>query len=99
MININFYKNGFIVKDHANYSDHGSDIVCAGISAIIMGSISWFKEDIIDYVIDDKIPIIKLVVKENAKSITGLDLVYNQINEVKKSYPKYILITKHHNNL
>ncbi|WP_412032389.1 ribosomal-processing cysteine protease Prp [Malacoplasma muris] len=100
MIKIDFYSNGFIVKDHANYNKCGNDIVCAGISAIIMGSLTWFDEsDIIDCTVDEKVPIIKIVVKLNNKNETALSVIFNQINEVKKSYKNYINLNKYNKEL
>ena len=32
------------VSGHANYSEYGKDIVCAGISAIVQALIGWLEE-------------------------------------------------------
>jgi hypothetical protein len=40
MIKINHYPNALLVKGHANFDEHGKDIVCAGVSAIIMGALN-----------------------------------------------------------
>lgn len=100
MININIYNNALIVRDHANFSVHGSDIVCAGVSAVVMGSLSWFdSNDIVDYVIDEKVPLIKIVLVNNDKTIMALSLISNQLLEIKKSYSKFISIEKINDNL
>lgn len=100
MIKIDFYQNGFIVKDHANYASHGNDLVCAGVSAIILGSLSWFKQDdIIECIVDDSIPIIKLVINDNNNNQLALSLIFNQINEIHLAYSKYIKLVKHQNKL
>lgn len=44
MIKINHYPNALLVKGHANFDEHGKDIVCAGVSAIIMGALNWFDQ-------------------------------------------------------
>ena len=36
MILCNFSDNGFSVSGHSGYSDSGSDIVCAAVSAMVM---------------------------------------------------------------
>ena len=59
MINITFFKHegeltGFDSSGHAGYADHGQDIVCAGISAILyavanilddMGANAYIEEE------------------------------------------------------
>ena len=35
MITANFKKNKFTIKGHANFSTHGNDIVCAGVSTLV----------------------------------------------------------------
>lgn len=42
MIKIVFYPNGFTATGHANSNKYGRDLVCAGVSAIIMGALNWF---------------------------------------------------------
>lgn len=100
MITIDFYNNGFVVKNHANYDEYGQDIVCAGISAITMGCITWFnKDDIVECLIDESKPIIKFVVKLNYKNGIALDLIQNQIKQVYQSYQKYINLSVHNKHL
>ncbi len=46
MINISIYKNaenlitGFQISGHADYSQYGSDIVCAAVSALVINTIN-----------------------------------------------------------
>jgi len=35
---------GFKVSGHANYADNGKDIVCAGVSAITVGTVNSIEE-------------------------------------------------------
>lgn len=100
MINIKIYNNGLIVNNHANFARHGNDIVCAGVSAVVMGSLSWFDfNDIVDYVVDEKEPLIKIVLVKNDRTMIALSLISNQLLEIRKSYPKFILFEKVNNNL
>jgi uncharacterized protein YsxB (DUF464 family) len=39
MIKIVFYKNAFNISGHANFKEK-NDIICAGISAIVEGSLN-----------------------------------------------------------
>lgn len=96
MINIDFYKNGFQVKNHSNYNIQNRDIVCAGVSAVVLGSINWFKEnEILDIVVDNSIPIVKLKLSLNPKTISGLDLIKNQLKEISRSYANYVSLIEH----
>ena len=46
MINVSVYKNaenlvtGFKVSGHADYSEYGSDVVCAAVSALVINTIN-----------------------------------------------------------
>lgn len=46
MINVSIYKNaenlitGFKVSGHADFSEYGSDIVCAAVSALVINTIN-----------------------------------------------------------
>ncbi len=93
MINISFYKNGFIVSGHSNLNNIGNDIICAGVSSIIMGSLNWFTDNL-DYIyIDDGY--VKLVVNQlNQDEIKYLNLIKIQLNAMNHGeYKKHISIT------
>ncbi|MGL4950923.1 MAG: ribosomal-processing cysteine protease Prp [Mycoplasma sp.] len=90
MIKIEFYKNGLIVSGHANSAPHGKDIYCAGVSAITMSSINWFKEDEIDYEIKDGYLKLK-VLKLNENNLYLLSLIEIQLKSFDdKDSMKYI---------
>jgi len=46
MINVSIYKNaenlitGFRLSGHADYSEYGSDVVCAAVSALVINTIN-----------------------------------------------------------
>lgn len=48
MVNIKYSANAgevvLTIKGHANYAEHGQDIVCAGVSAIIQTAILGLEE-------------------------------------------------------
>ncbi len=92
MININFYKNGLEVSGHSLYDDIGKDIVCAGVSAIIMGSLNWFKDNDI---IESCDGYIKLIInKDNYHNeLNLLKLIYIQLDAMNHSkYKKHLKI-------
>lgn len=87
MIKIQFYSNGFIVSGHANYAKYGEDILCAGVSAIVMGALNWFVED--DVVIEVKEGYISLKVlnnlEDNKKLLNLLKIQLRSLNYEKYS--------------
>lgn len=44
MVIVNFYINGFQAIGHALFDDYNKDIVCAGVSAIVIGGINWLPK-------------------------------------------------------
>lgn len=53
MIKIIFHPNGFTATGHAYSAKYGSDLVCAGASAILMGSLNWFNSSSTTIIVDD----------------------------------------------
>lgn len=95
MILVNFYKNGFIVEGHSNYSTEGTDIVCSAVSGIVLGSLNWFKRiSVIDFKITEEPPYIKLLLKETSENILALSLLLKQLESIESKYKKYLLIKK-----
>lgn len=91
MINISFYKNGLEVTGHSEYDVEGKDIICAGVSAIVMGSLNWFRDN-------DKITVkkgfIKIVIaKDNEDEKQYLHLLSEQLHAMYHgNYKKYMKI-------
>ena len=46
--------NGLEVKGHANFAEHGKDLVCAGVSCIITGGFNALnKEDVEEITLEE----------------------------------------------
>lgn len=92
MIKITFYTNGFIATGHAYSNEFGRDLVCAGVSAIIMGALNWFNHSTTKINVDDET--IKVV--GNHKEISHLlDLLFVQLSALAHGQnAKYIAIEK-----
>ena len=80
MTKVTFYQNsenqcvGFTSEDHAGYAQEGEDIVCAGISALVINtvnSIEAFTEDEFTIDVDESSARIHFMIK-NKPSITFL---------------------------
>lgn len=91
MININFYKNGFEVAGHSEYDIEGKDIVCAGVSAIVMGSLNWFRDN--DKILVKKGYIKVIIANENIDELKYLYLLNEQLQAIYHGeYKRYIKI-------
>ena len=93
MIKIKYTTTSLTITGHAGYENPGKDIVCAGVSAIILGAIKWFKPQDIELTQTKN----KLIVKLNntkPENMMKLDLIVTQLKPIAKKYKKYIKISK-----
>ena len=106
MINVTIYKNekhacmGFTAVNHAGYAEAGQDIVCAGVSALMINainSIDRFTEDETSQVSNDEEALIDFRLKSEPSHdaelllkamILGLEEIAND-----EDYEDYITIT------
>lgn len=81
MINVSIYKNadnlvtGFTLSGHADFAKHGSDIVCAAVSALVINtinSIENFTSDRFQLEQDEKKGFIEFQVIESMSDSTNL---------------------------
>lgn len=86
-----------IVSGHSNYDEHGKDIVCAGVSAIVTGGLNALavenknkftccvKEGYVNInILDSKDDNIQLI----------MDVIVTQLRTIEESYKKYIKINE-----
>ena len=82
------------VSGHSNYDEKGKDIVCAGVSAIVVGGINALVNEnkkAIEY--ECKEGYAKVLVKNIDSNIEMiLDVISTQLYTVEESYPKFIKI-------
>ena len=100
MIKVNIEKNrarivSLEVSGHSNYDEKGRDIVCAGVSAIVVGGINSLlneKKNAIEY--ECKEGYSKVFVKDidNDNIAKILDVITTQLYTIEESYPKFIKI-------
>lgn len=91
MVKIQFKENGFSAIGHSNYNEHGKDILCAGISSILNGSINWFSNK--TYELKDGF--IELVLNNvTNKDKEKLNLIQIQIKsiELNKQYQPFLKV-------
>ena len=92
MIKVTFYHNGFIATGHANSNVFGHDLVCAGVSAILMGALNWFDPQTSK--IDVKDNYIKVIIYNPEKLNHLLDLLFIQLSAMIHGNKQYITIQK-----
>jgi uncharacterized protein YsxB (DUF464 family) len=100
MIKVNIEKNNtkiisLEVSGHSNYDEKGRDIVCAGVSAIVVGGLNALlneKKTAIEYECKEGYSrvFVKNIDNDNIQKI--LDVITTQLYTIEESYPKFIKI-------
>ena len=92
-------KNNFksiIIKGHTNYAEKGKDIICAAISAITNGTISflqtYYKNDCRISYLPAEIEIYSR--NNNSEFQLCLRLMFFQLENIANSYPNYLEIQR-----
>ncbi len=93
-------KNEFIksvaVSGHANYADYGKDIVCAGVSSIIVGGInaltSIFNKDMFKVEVKEGYAYVETYKLDNKDIQLILKTIVIQLKAVEESYSKFARI-------
>lgn len=87
----------FLMKGHAEYSEHGTDIVCAAASSIAITSLKAMAKflNCTDYKLVEKEGYLHLTLFKNDEVVNQL---YNNLREtlleLETQYPDYIKIRK-----
>lgn len=85
------------VNGHAESAREGHDLVCAGISAIVLGGVSALKDGDSCYAFEDKKGHVKLTRVTEGISVhdsTVIETVLAQIGSVASSYPKNVTLER-----
>lgn len=98
-VTINYHNNNvneLIVQGHSNFAPKGSDIVCAGVSAIVIGGLnaidSLVKNHNIDYEVKDGY--VRMSNLSNVEVQNILKIIIVQLKSVEDSYSKHIKIVE-----
>lgn len=99
MITIQTKKENNIIKEiiltgHAGYDIYGKDIVCSGVSAIVITTVNGIirLDSTILEVIQEENKLSILVKKDTLVSRTLLDNMMSLLEEARDTYPKNIQI-------
>ncbi len=95
VIRVNVCKNAVTVRGHAGYAAQGSDIVCAGVSALfrtLVQAIADLTEDSVEYsLVPGKSDL--YFGKLSEKSKTLVDSFFIGIAMIAEAYPEHVCIT------
>lgn len=100
MVRVTYNYQDSIIKEititgHASFADIGNDIVCAGISAIVIGTLNALHEleNNQIQVVKNTSGLVKLkVINVTNNSQVILKTMLWQLKTIKNDYPKYINI-------
>lgn len=94
MISIKKSKNLITISGHANYSEHGSDIVCASVSSIAITTVNAIMKinaEAIDF--NEKDGFLEISIKKNQRIVNILlDNMISLFEELEGNYPDNIKI-------
>lgn len=95
MIEVNICKNAVTVRGHAGYAAQGSDIVCAGVSALfrtLVQSIVDLTEDSVEYrLVSGRSDMYFGKLSEQSKTL--IDSFFIGIAMIAEAYPEHVCIT------
>jgi len=95
MINVIYKDNWIEISGHANSAPKGKDLVCAGVSAIVLSATSWFKKGEAVFAKDDESNAIRIIlVKKTKANQNKLSLLIKQLKALQKQYKKHISVRK-----
>lgn len=84
-----------IASGHAEYDEAGKDLVCAGVSAVVIGGINALENEMANLsIINKKNEIGVDVINDNDKIQVILNTIYIQLKTIEESYSKYIKINR-----
>ena len=94
MITIKKSKDLITISGHANYSEHGSDIVCASVSSIAITTVNAIMKidsEAIDF--NEKDGFLEISIKKNQKIVNILlNNMISLFEELESNYPDNIKI-------
>lgn len=95
MITVKKSGNTVIISGHANFDQHGRDIVCASVSSIVyttVNAIFSFDETSINFSDDGKMRI--TIVKNTKETDILVNNMCSLLGELELKYPKNLKICK-----
>ncbi len=99
MIKVVFEKEAFVskivVSGHAMHSEHGSDIVCASVSSMVIFAFNTcikFDQSIEDNIVVDEGYLEINIKNYNVNIDTVLKVLHYELSELQEQYQEYITV-------
>ena len=90
---LGFFNQGFIVEGHANYAEHGQDVVCASVSVVTqMIAFELSKRDLASHKIKDSTLEVTIYNPYNETVISFIEMMLSALSKLEEQYPSYIKI-------
>ena len=89
--------SSLIVSGHSNYDEHGKDIVCAGVSAVVTGGLNALANEnkkIISCRVNDGYVNVDVLDITNDNIQLIIDVIVVQLKTIEESYKKYVKISE-----
>ena len=87
--------SSLLVSGHSNYDEHGKDIVCAGVSAIVTGGLNALiieNKKKISYRVNDGYVNVDVLDIDDDNLQRIMDVIIIQLKTIEESYKKNIKI-------
>jgi len=95
MINVIYKDNWIEISGHANSAPKGKDLICAGVSAIVLSAQGWFKKNEAVFKQDKQSEAIRIIlVKQTKANKEKLNLLVKQLKDMQKQYKTHISVRK-----
>lgn len=91
MVKIKFNRDYFEVSGHSGYAPKGMDIVCAGVSACVIGGINALEKE---YKTIFKDGYIKVFLEEEMSEwdMAVITTIFTQLVSIQMEFPKYVSV-------
>lgn len=89
--------SSLLVSGHSNYDEHGKDIVCAGVSAVVTGGLNALiieNKNKISYRVNDGYVNVDVLDIDDDKLQLIMDVIVVQLKTIEESYKKYVKISE-----
>ena len=89
--------SSLLVSGHSNYDEHGKDIVCAGVSAVVTGGLNALineNKNKISYRVNDGYVNVDVLDIEDEKLQLVMNVIIIQLKTIEESYKKYVKISE-----
>lgn len=95
MIKVFVFDNGLLIKGHAEYDEHGKDIVCAGVSALAYATLNSIEKvaqlfDVKDD--EERLSLVTDHIKKNKNVDLLLQHFYEGVRMIEEQYKEYVKV-------